>query len=160
MALLKSSKRSYSETITSYCEIQLSLFPHFIVVESFEEKQLSQLNPKTISGIVTPKSVEKLRKGTILIEVDRKSYAENLLKMKEFANIKIKSFPHLSLNSSKGVVRSSELSLCTLDELKSNLQNQAVTDVKRISINRNQETIQTHTYILFGKSSWLLHVDI
>ena len=151
MALSKSSKRSYSETSDSDCEIQLSSFPHFVVLESVEEKQLSQLNPfviaKTISGIVTPKSVKKLRNGTILIEVERKSYAENLLKMKEFANIKIKSFPHLSLNSSKGVVRSSELSLCTLDELKSNLQNQGVTDVKRISINRNQETIQTHTYI-------------
>ena len=94
MALSKSSKRSYSETSDSDCEIRLSSFPHFVVLESVEEKQLSQLNPfviaKNISGIVTPKSVKKLRNGTILIEVDRKSYAENLLKMKEFANIKVR----------------------------------------------------------------------
>ena len=113
MALSKSSKRTYSETSDSDCEIQLSSFPHFVVLESVEEKQLSQLNPfviaKIISGIVTPKSVKKLRNGTILIEVDRKSYAENLLKMKEFANIKIKSFPHLSLNSSRHNCQSSPL---------------------------------------------------
>ena len=60
----------------------------------------------------------------------------------------------MSLNTSKGVVRSSELSLCTLDELKSHLANQGVTDIKRISIKRNEETINTNTYILtFNKSS-------
>ena len=140
-----------AETSDSDSEIQISSFPHFIVLESVEEKQLSQLNPfiiaKTISGIVKPTTVKKLRNGTILIEVDRKSYAENLLKMKVFANVKIKAYAHLSLNSCKGVVRSSELSLCTLVELKSNLQDQGVIDVKRISINRNQETFQTNTYI-------------
>ena len=45
------------------------------------------------------------------IEVDRKSYADSLLKMKPFANLKIKAFAHNSLNSLKGVVKSSELSL-------------------------------------------------
>ena len=72
--------------------------------------------------------------------------------MKFFTNIKIKSYAHTSLNSSKGVVRSSELSLCTLDEIKSHLKTQAVTDVKRITFRRNDETISTDTYILtFGK---------
>ena len=89
-----------------------------------------------------PTTVKKLRNGTILINVDRKSYEDNLLKMKVFANVKIKSYAHLSLNSSKGVVRSSKYSLCTLDELKSNLLDQGVIDIKR-----NQETIQTNTYI-------------
>ena len=60
----------------------------------------------------------------------------------------------MSLNTSKGVVRSSELSLCTLDELKSHLQNQGVIDIKRISIKRNDEIINTNTYIItFNKSS-------
>ena len=68
--------------------------------------------------------------------------------MKFFSNIKIKSYAHASLNSSKGVVRSSELSLCTLDEIKSHLQTQLVTDVKRITFTRNDQTISTDTYIL------------
>ena len=72
--------------------------------------------------------------------------------MKFFTNIKIKSYAHSSLNSSKGVVRSSELSLCTLDEIKSHLKTQTVSDVKRITFRRNDETISTDTYILtFGK---------
>ena len=76
-----------------------------------------------------------------------KSYADNLLKMKLFANLKINAFAHNSLNSSKGVVRSSELSLCTLEEIKNYLQNQGVSEVKRISIKRGDEIINTNTYI-------------
>ena len=91
--------------------------------------------------------MKKLNNGTILVEVDKRTYADNLLKMKTFGGLKIKSYAHLSLNTSKGVVRSSELSLCTLDEIKSYLQQQGVTDVKRISIKRNEETINTNTYI-------------
>ena len=64
-----------------------------------------------------------------------------------FANLKINAFAHNSLNSSKGVVRSSELSLCTLEEIKNYLQNQGVSEDKRISIKRGDEIINTNTYI-------------
>ena len=156
MATPKSSKHSYSDS-ESDNETQSSSFPHFIVLQSIEEKPLSKINPfvvaKTLSGLINPVSVKKLNNGTILVEVDKKTYADNLLKLKSFGGLKIKAFAHLSLNSSKGVVRSSELSLCTLDEIKSNLQNQGVTDIKRISIKRNEETINTNTYIFtFNKS--------
>ena len=156
MAASKSSKRSYPDS-DSDSETLSSAFPHFIVLESLDEKQLTKLNPivieKTISGIINPISVKKLNNGTLLIEVDKKTYADNLLKMKTFAGLKIKAFPHISLNSSKGVVRSSELSLCTLDEIKTYLKPQGVSDVKRISIKRNDEIINTNTYIFtFNKS--------
>ena len=157
MASQKSSKRSYSDS-ESDTETQSSSFPHFIVLESLEDKPVSKLNPflieKTLSGLVKPISVKKLNNGTLLVEVDKKPYADILLKIKFFGGLKIKSFAHLSLNTSKGVVRSSELSLCTIDELKSHLANQGVTDIKRISIKRNEETIKTNTYIItFNKSS-------
>ena len=45
-------------------------------------------------------------------------------------------------------MRSPDLSLCTLDEIKSNLWKQGVTDVKRLSIKRNNQIISTNTYIL------------
>ena len=156
MASSKPSKRPYPDS-DSDSEPLPSTFPHFIVLESLDEKQLTKLNPiiieKTISGIVNPLSVKKLNNGTLLIEVDKKAYAENLLKMKTFAGLKIKASPHLSLNSSKGVVRSSELSLCTLDEIKTYLKPQGVSDVKRISIKRNDEIINTNTYIFtFSRS--------
>ena len=154
MASSKPSKRPYPDS-DSDSELLPSTFPHFIVLESLDEKQLTKLNPikKTISGIVNPLSVKKLNNGTLLIEVDKKAYAENLLKMKTFAGLKIKVSPHLSLNSSKGVVRNSELSLCTLDEIKTYLKPQGVSDVKRISIKRNDEIINTNTYIFtFSRS--------
>ena len=156
MASSKPSKRPYPDS-DSDSDTLPTTFPNFIVLESLDEKQLTKLNPivieKTISGIVKPISVKKLNNGTLLIEVDKKTYADNLLKMKTFAGLKIKAFPHISLNSSKGVVRSSELSLCTLDEIKTYLKPQGVSDVKRISIKRNDEIINTNTYIFtFNKS--------
>ena len=150
MTSTKSSKRLHTDS-DSDSEAITSTYPHFIALESLQEKQLSRLNPfvveKVISGIVKPVSVKKLQNGTLLVEVRKKTYADNLLKMNLFAGLKIKAYPHLSLNTSKGVVRSSELSLCTLDEIKTYLKNQAVSDVKRITIHRNQETINTNTYI-------------
>ena len=152
MATPKPSKRLHTDS-DSDSETISSTFPHFIVLE----KQLTKLNPivieKVISGIVNPVSVKKLQNGTLLVKVGRKTYADNLLKMNLFAGLKIKSFPHYSLNSSKGVVRSSALSLCTLDEIKTYLKSQRVSDVKRITINRNQETVNTNTYILTVNTS-------
>ena len=99
MASSKPSKRPYPDS-DSDSEPLPSTFPHFIVLESLDEKQLTKPNPiiieKTISGIVNPLSVKKLNNGTLLIEVDKKAYAENLLKMKTFAALKIKASPHLS----------------------------------------------------------------
>ena len=116
MATPKSSKRSYSDS-ESDTETQQSSFPHFIVLESIEDKPMSKLSPfvieKTLSGLFTPVSVKKLGNGTLLVEVNKKPYADILLKIKSFGGLKIKAFAHLSLNTSKGVVRSSELSLCT-----------------------------------------------
>ena len=73
---------------------------------------------------------------------------EQILKWETFNNIKIKTSLHQSLNPSKGVVKSSELSLCTLDEIKTNLKNQNVADIKRITIKKNGETINANPYIL------------
>ena len=156
MALSKSSKRPHLDTDSDSETLSLS-FPHFVVLESLEDKQLAKLSPfvieKTISGIVKPISVKKLKDGTLLIEVEKKTYADNLIKMKSFHGLKIKGYAHTSLNTSKGVVRSSELSLCSLEEIKTHLQNQGVSDVKRITIKRNDEIINTNTYIFtFNRS--------
>ena len=145
MAQSKTSKRPYIESSDSDSDSpSSSYFPHFIVLESLEEKSLAKVSPfviqKTLSGIVTPKSVKKLKNSTLLVEIDRKTYAENLLKLKTFFNIKIKSYPHTTLNTSRGVIKSSEI--------KTNLNSQGVIDVRRISIRRNGKTIETNTYIL------------
>ena len=68
--------------------------------------------------------------------------------MKTFHNKKIIAYPHQNLNPCKGVVRSQELSLCSLEEIKKELKPQGVTDVKKVSIKRDNKIIQTNTYIM------------
>ena len=64
-----------------------------------------------------------------------------------FSQPKNKAYPHNALNSSKSAVRIPGLSLCTLDEIKSNLHKRGVTDAKWISIKKNDQ-ILANTYIL------------
>ena len=64
MAQSKSSKRTCSSLDTDSDSDNVdSAFPHFIVLESLEEKPLSKVNPfvveKVISGVVKPVSVKK-----------------------------------------------------------------------------------------------------
>ena len=68
--------------------------------------------------------------------------------MKIFHNLKIKTYPHKTLNSSKGVIRNKGLSQCSREEILVKLKNQSVTDIKRITIKKENQTMQTNTYIL------------
>ena len=68
--------------------------------------------------------------------------------MTKFHTINLKTYPHKSLNISKGVVRSKELSLCTIDEIKKEMKKQGVTEVKRVSIKKEGKLIETNTYIM------------
>ena len=61
---------------------------------------------------------------------------------------KCRAYPHEKLNTSKGVIRSRELALATEDEVASTLGKQGVKNIKRISIRKGEERIQTNTYIL------------
>ena len=90
---------------------------------------------------------------TLLIEIHNKNPSEELLKWKHFDNIKIKTYPHNSLNTCKGVVKSHELSLCTLDEIKTNLKDQNVTEIWRIQIKKiRRNDIYKYIYTDFQHS--------
>ena len=41
-----------------------------------------------------------------------------------FHNLKVKVYPHKTLNKSKGVVRNAKLSLCSIEEIEKELKNQ------------------------------------
>ena len=58
------------------------------------------------------------------------------------------AYPHQNLNTSKGAVRSQELPLCPLEEIKKELKPQGVTEGKRITIKRDDRIIDTNTYIV------------
>ena len=56
--------------------------------------------------------------------------------MKTFHNLKIKTRPHKTLNSSKGVIRNKELFQCSREEILADLKNQGEADIKRITIKK------------------------
>ena len=92
---------------------------------------------------------KKLEKWNHPYRGDRKKkQAEIILKQKKIHNIDIKAYPHERLNTSKGVIRNGELSLCSIMEIKNELKKQNVIDVKRITIKKQNEIIETNTYIL------------
>ena len=81
------------------------------------------------------------------MEVDNWGHAENILKMKTFYTTKCKAYAQEKLNTLKGVIRSKELSLTTVEEIRAALGKQGVR-FKRITIRKDREKIHTHTYIL------------
>ena len=61
---------------------------------------------------------------------------------------KCSAYSNEKLNTSKRVIRSRELALATEDRIASALGKQGVTNIKRISIRKGEQRIQTNTYIL------------
>ena len=143
-SLNKKTKRNLSE---SDPEIEAANFARFIVIDSLEEvclaKFLSFLIEKVISTRASPKTVKKTRNGNLLAGDKQKT-----LKIKTFHTTKCRAYPHEKLTTSKGVIRSRALALATEDEIASALGKQGVTNIKRISIRKGEERIQTNTYIL------------
>ena len=131
-------------------------WPRYLIIEPVHEGELVKLSPfavsKGINGIAgEPKSLKRLRSGAYLVEVTRKSHADNFLRSKLLATVPIKVSPHRSLNSKKGVIWCRELDTVSLTEIKQELASQQVTEVKRISVTRAGKKENTHTCILtFG----------
>lgn len=147
----KKSKRPHTE-IDSDSDNEDTNFPRFIVLEATSNIPLTKMSPfiiqKVISSKITPKNVKKLRNGTILVEVQNKKQAKTLLQLQKLHETNIKAYPHQTLNYSKGVIKNQEISVCTTEEIKTELKNQGVTDVKRITFKKKGEVIYTNTYIL------------
>ena len=130
----KKSKRYLSD---SDSETE-SDFPGFIIIESLQDTKLDQLSPFLIKKIISSRSnlitVKKLRNGNLLVEVKSKKHAENLLKMEKFHNLKCHVYPHAKLDTSKGIVRSKELSLATLEEIETAFNKQGIKEYRRIML--------------------------
>ena len=96
---------------TSTTDMSPQHFPRFILVESKEEnRQITSLSPFLIQKVIQsvpgePENIKKLhRSNQLLIEVSKKAHAENLLRAQTFHDLKVRVYPHTSLNSSKGVI--------------------------------------------------------
>ena len=116
---------------------------------------------KVISSNLQTKANKKLRNGNLPVEVEKKEACRFSAKNEGFSQQKIIAYPHQNLNTSKGVVRSQELSLGPLEEIKKELKPQGVTDVERVLIKRDNKIIHANTYIMtFELSVFPLKIKI
>jgi hypothetical protein len=84
-------------------------WPRFLIISALDANVPISKNPfvlhKAIKGIAgEPRQVSRMRSGDILVEVDKQSHSNNLLKSSVLAGVPVKVSPHTSLNTSKGVV--------------------------------------------------------
>jgi hypothetical protein len=153
----QSKKRNLEQRspLTEPVNTNVRNFPRFLVMETAgaSDKTIASLSPfiieRAMKGISESiEKVKKLRSGALLIEVTREAQAKNLLTVTEFASIPVTVSAHRSLNSSKGVIRSSELAKLSDDELLAELSSQGVTAIKNIFQTRDGQRRKTNTIIL------------
>ena len=93
--------------------------------------------------------MKKLKNGTLLVETTRKTQTENLKKKQtSFFGVPVEVTEHKSLNSSKGIIRNPILRAETEENILEYLKPQGVTHVKRFTIRKNNEIINTNTLLL------------
>ena len=123
--------------------------PRFLIIHSeVEGKDISLLSPflihKTIMSMAgEPKSIKNLRSGDLLIQCAKEPHEKSLLKMKTFCGLKCSVTPHESLNTSKGIVRCPALIRQSLESM----EEQGVTDVRRINVHRDGVLKPTNTFV-------------
>ena len=131
----------------------LASFDAFIVIESEDQRDFSNISPfvieKALLGAVgTIKTAKKLRDGKLLVEVLRPKQSLNLQKLVAFCDLKVKVYPHKTLNSSKGVIRDRRYFCCSEEELVHQWQSQGVTHVRRIMTRKDGTLKPTNSLVL------------
>ncbi|GBN88415.1 hypothetical protein AVEN_170573-1 [Araneus ventricosus] len=137
-------------------------FPTFFVIKrnSPFNETFHTVSPFLVEKAITAtvgdvKSTKKLRSGDLLVEVQSRKQSEQIVKLKTFSNIPVTVSQHASLNSSKGVVTCGELLNVTTEEILKELQSQGVSHVRRISIRRDGQLLNTKHLILTFDSAKL-----
>ncbi|GBN15210.1 hypothetical protein AVEN_23020-1 [Araneus ventricosus] len=104
---------------------------------------------KTISGYLGEiPSVRKLRSGDLLVEISSQMQAQIIIKLNNLASIPVTVAPHASLNFSKGVVSCGELLNTSIEETADKLKSQGVTHVRRISMRKAGQLLDTKHLVL------------
>ncbi|GBL97223.1 hypothetical protein AVEN_84930-1 [Araneus ventricosus] len=97
-------------------------------------------------GIVA--STTLMRSGDLLVEVASRKQAQQILKLNSLSSIPVSVKPHLTLNTSKGVITCGRLFNLSNEEITQELTGQGVKDVRRINIRRDSELVPTKHFIL------------
>jgi hypothetical protein len=160
-----SKKRSRSEDDEESFSTEAITWPRYIIISGAGENKLENISPFAVSKFINVnvgnvKNIKRLRSGDFLVEVSSKKQADTLLKVSNFIGIPVQTSPHKSLNTKKGVVRSSDLRHESEESLLSEFKTQGVTGVKRISIQKDGKREETNTLILsFGTPTLPSHIS-
>ncbi|XP_071078439.1 uncharacterized protein [Haliotis cracherodii] len=138
----------------------IDTWARFLVIEAADKLPI-KLNPfaisKAVSGICGEvKNVTRLRSGSLLVECARRQQSLNLLSISTFANIEVAVSVHRTLNSCRGIVRDRARCLSDMseDKIVTELEDQAVTAVKRFTIKKDGVITNTNTYLMtFAQTS-------
>ncbi|GBM35028.1 hypothetical protein AVEN_240383-1 [Araneus ventricosus] len=120
----------------------------FVDFKTFYNSTLSTPVHDQLKSIGDVKSTKELLSGDLLVEVQSRKQSEQIVKLKTFSNILITVSPHATLNSSKGVITCGELLNVPTEEIHKELQGQGVSHVRRISIRRDGQLLNTKHLIL------------
>ncbi|GBN80475.1 hypothetical protein AVEN_52563-1 [Araneus ventricosus] len=157
MGKRKSGPFSGQQNASKYSTV--TNFPTFFLIKrnSTSNETFHTVSPFLVEKAITVnvKSTKKLRSGDLLVEVQSRKQSEQIVKLKTFSNIPVTVSPHASLNSSKGVVTCGELLNVTTEEILKELQSQGVSHVRRISIRRDGQLLNTKHLILTFDSAKL-----
>ena len=125
---------------------------HFIVsfpgINISTDLDIIRTSDEIKQTIGKPKRMIRSGKSALLIETFDGRQSDKLTKISQIAGHTVKIEKHKHYNTVKGVVRSKAFGHNTIEQIAEDLKNQGVTDVRRVSLRRNEETIKTDTYIL------------
>ncbi|GFS83425.1 uncharacterized protein TNCV_1059851 [Trichonephila clavipes] len=104
---------------------------------------------KAITSSIGPvKTIRKMRSGDLFLEVASAKQSSALRTLRKMAHIDITFVPHNTLNYSRGVISAADLLNVSTEEIKENMVDQKVCEVRRITIRRDGQVLNTKHLIL------------
>ncbi|GFT13878.1 uncharacterized protein TNCV_2615371 [Trichonephila clavipes] len=100
------------------------------------------------SSIGEVKSIPKMRSGDLFLEASSAKQATALINLQKLAHLDVTVAPHTNLNFSHGVISPADFLHVSTEEIKENMKAQKVCDVRRITIRRDGQVLNTKHLIL------------
>ncbi|GFW07847.1 uncharacterized protein TNCV_3919801 [Trichonephila clavipes] len=130
---------------------EFSDFARFFVLKT--QNTFSTVSPflieKAITSNIGPvKTIRKMRSGDLFLEVASAKQSYALRTLRSMAHVDITVVPHNTLNYSRGVISAADLLNVSTEEIKENMVDQKVCDVRRITIRWDGQVLKTKHLIL------------
>ena len=129
-------------------------FERYLVIVAIDKEHISKtcyfkiINELKEKLAIEPEKVRKQNNKTIFIEVSSKANSEKLKTLNQLNGKSVKVFPHKSLNSSRGVIKTKQLKDTAAKDVVERLKEQGVTDAYNITYQKGDKKISTDKWTL------------